>query len=204
ESMARETPSCGRTPRQTPPLRLRWAARPFDLRVQMSADDNSIYFISEAGTLAALEQATGRLRWRRRLNGPVDGWKQMLLDGGRLYITRNSSSTTRKPGEGGSEFLAVDARTGETLWQQPWGAIQGTCRSSPVTVATVVAGSTAEGTPPKPVARAFDAATGRPLWRRELPSNLKTVAGGACLLDGTMYFSCGLTWGKGAGSTIAV
>jgi len=30
------------------------------------------------------------------------------------------------------------------------------------------------------------------------------VAGGACLLDGTMFFSCGLTWGEGAGSTIAV
>jgi outer membrane protein assembly factor BamB len=54
------------------------------------------------------------------------------------------------------------------------------------------------------VARAFDAATGKPLWRHELPSELKTVAGGACVLDGTMFFSCGLTWGKGAGSTIAV
>ena len=54
------------------------------------------------------------------------------------------------------------------------------------------------------MARAFDAATGKPLWRHELPSDLKTVAGGACVLDGTMFFSCGLTWGKGAGSTIAV
>src|SRR5262249_25413752 len=109
-------------PQLKPPLRLRWACRPFDLRAQISADDFSIYFIAEAGTLAALEQATGRLRWRRRLNGPVDGWEQMLLDGGRLYITRNGPSTTRKPGEGGSEFLAVDARTGAIRWQQPWGS----------------------------------------------------------------------------------
>ncbi len=187
-----------------PPFRLRWACRPFDLRVQMSADDESLYFVSEAGTIGALEQATGRIRWRRRLNGPVDGWKQLLLDGDRLYITRNGRSTTRKPGEGGSEFLAVDKQTGTTLWSQPWGSIQGTCRTSPVKVGDVVAGFTAEGTPPKPVARAFDAATGKPLWRHELPSDLKTVAGGACLLDGVMYFSCGLTWGKGAGSTIAV
>ncbi|MBL8792372.1 MAG: PQQ-binding-like beta-propeller repeat protein [Planctomycetia bacterium] len=191
-------------PRLKPPLRLRWACRPFDLRVQNNADDDCIYFVSEAGTLASLEQATGRIRWRRRLNGPVDGWKQMLLDNGKLYINRNSNSTTRKPGEGGSEFLAVDARTGETLWSQPWGSIQGTCRSSPIIVGNVVAGFTAEGTPPKPVARAFDAATGKPLWQHELPSDLKTVAGGACLLDGIMYFSCGLTWGKGVGSTIAV
>src|SRR5262249_6700409 len=99
-----------------PPLRLRWACRPFDLRVQMSADDDSLYFVSEAGTVAALEQATGRIRWRRRLNGPVDGWKQMLLDRGRLFVTRNGSSLTRKRGDGGSEFLALDAGTGEELW----------------------------------------------------------------------------------------
>src|SRR5262249_19992443 len=191
-------------PRLKPPLRVRWACRPFDLRVQMNADDDSIYFISEAGTLAALEQATGRMRWPRRLNGPTDGWEQMLLDRGRLYITRNGPSTTRKPGDGGSVFLAVDARTGETLWQQLWGSIQSTCRSSPVIVDNVVAGFTAEGKPPRPVARAFDAITGKPLWSHVLPSDIKTVAGGACVLDGIMFFSCGLDWGKGAGSTIAV
>jgi len=191
-------------PELKPPLRLRWACRPHDLRLQMSADDDSLYFTSEAGTIGAIEQATGRIRWRRRLNGPVDGWKQMLLDRGKLFITRNSAYSKLKPGEGGSEFLAVDALTGDTLWSQPWGTIQGTCRSSPVLVDNVVAGFTAEGTPPKPVARAFNAATGEPLWRHELPSDLKTIAGGACLLDGVMYFSCGLTWGKGAGSTIAV
>jgi outer membrane protein assembly factor BamB len=191
-------------PKLKPPLRLRWACRPFDLRVQINADEDSIYFSSEAGTLAALEQDTGRIRWRRRLNGPIDGWTQMLLDGGRLYINRNGRAMA-KPGDGGSEFLAVDARTGATLWQQPWGSIQSTCRGSPVLVGKVVAGFTAEGMPPKPVARAFDAATGKPLWRVELPTDLpKGVAGGACVLDGVMYFSCGGTWGKASGSTIAV
>src|SRR5262245_53179918 len=191
-------------PKLKPPLRLRWACRPFDLRVQINADDDSIYFISEAGTLAALEQATGRLRWRRRLNGPTDGWEQMLLDHCKLYITRNGSSMGRKPEDGGPVFLAVDARTGETIWHQPWGSIQGTCRSSPVIVGNVVAGFTADGKPPKPVARAFDTATGKPLWSHALPNDLKSVAGGACVLDGVMFFSCGHTWGKGAGSTIAV
>lgn len=187
-------------PKLKPPLRLRWACRPFDLRVQINADDDCIYYTSEAGTLAALEQDTGRIRWRRRLDGPVDGWTQMLLDGGRLYLNRNGRAKGG-PGEGGS-FLAVDARTGATLWQQPWGAIQNTCRGSPVVVGTVVAGFTAEGVPPKPVARAFDTATGKPLWQHELPSDLKVMAGGACVLDGTMFFSCGQ--GKAAGSTIAV
>jgi outer membrane protein assembly factor BamB len=57
--------------------------------------------------------------------------------------------------------------------------------------------------PPKPVARAFDAATGKPLWRHELPADLpRNVPGGACMLDGIMFFSCGQ--GKNAGATIAV
>src|SRR5262249_45160293 len=47
-----------------PPLRLRWASKPFDLRVQICTDEHSLYFTSEAGTIAALEQATGRIRWR--------------------------------------------------------------------------------------------------------------------------------------------
>lgn len=204
-SMDQGNSNCVDDPKLKPPLRLRWACRPFDLRAQISADQDSIYFIAEAGTLAALEQATGRIRWRRRLNGPVDGWKQLLLDGGRLFVTRNSSLPRAKPGQGGSMLLAVDAGSGETLWEVPWGSIQGTCRTAPVIVGKVLAGFTAEGTPPRPVARAFDAATGKPLWRRELPAKLtKGVAGGACVLDGVMYFSCGATWGKGAGATLAI
>src|SRR5262249_12130345 len=101
-SMDQGNPNFVNDQKLKPPLRLRWACRPFDLRVQMSADDDCIYFISEAGTLAALEQDTGRICWRRRINGPVDGWKQMLLDGARLYITRNSHYPNRKPGQGGS------------------------------------------------------------------------------------------------------
>jgi outer membrane protein assembly factor BamB len=188
-----------------PPLRLRWALRPFDLRVQMSADDDSLYFISEAGTLAALEQASGRIRWRLRIPGPVDGWKQLLLDQGRLFVTRNGrAGSTRSPEEGGASFSAFEAATGKLLWQQPWGSIQGTCRSSPVIVGDVVAGFTAEGTPPRPLARAFDARTGKPLWQVDLAGEGKVLAGGACVLDGVMYFSCGQSWGNGSGSTVAV
>src|SRR5262249_15751095 len=137
-----------------PPLRVRWACRPFDLRVQISADDHSLYFISEAGTVAALEQDTGRMRWRRPLNGPLDGGKQMLLHEGRLFATRPGTPGKERLGGGGPEFIALDARTGATLWQQPWGLIQGTCRSAPVAVGNVVAGFTTEDKPAKPVARA--------------------------------------------------
>ena len=134
---------CVDDPRLKPPLRLRWAMRPFDLRVQMSADDRSLYFISEAGTFAALEQASGRIRWRKRLNSPVGGWQQLLLDKGRLYVTRSTTALRdKKPEEGGSAFSAFDAETGKLLWQTDWGSLQGTCRTAPVIVGDVVAGIT--------------------------------------------------------------
>ncbi len=188
-----------------PPLRVRWAMRPFDLRVQMSADDDSLYFISEAGTLAALEQATGRIRWRRRLTGPMDGWKQLLLDRGRLFVTRNGQTSRRRsPDEGGPTLTAFDAASGRQLWQQPWGSLQGTCRTAPIVVGDVVAGLTTDADPVRPIAQAFEVATGKPLWQVVLPGNEKSLAGGACVLDGAMFFSCGQTWGDGAGGTVAV
>jgi len=204
-SMNQGNTSCVDDPALRPPLRLRWAMRPFDLRVQMSADDDSLYFVSEGGTCGAIEQATGRIRWRQRLNGAIDGWKQALLDGGRLFVTRsNSGPSRRKPEEGGATFRALDAATGRLLWETPWGFLQGTCRAAPVVVGDVVAGITMSGDPPRPTAKAFDAPTGKPLWTIELPGTEKSVAGGACVLDGVMFFSCGASWGKGRGGTIAV
>src|SRR5262249_49519420 len=60
------------------------------------------------------------------------------------------------------------------------------------------------GDPPTPQAQAFDAATGKPLWKHVLPGSAKSIAGGACVLDGIMFFSCGQSWGNGPGGTIAV
>ncbi|QDU31387.1 Quinohemoprotein alcohol dehydrogenase ADH-IIG precursor [Anatilimnocola aggregata] len=204
-SMDQANTGCVDDPRLKPPLRLRWATRPFDLRVQMSADEDSLYFISEAGTFAALEQATGRIRWRQRLNSPIGGWQQLLLDRGQLFVTRSTSALrARKPEEGGSAFNAFDAKTGQLLWQAEWGSLQGTCRTSPVIVGDVVAGITLEGSPPKPRARAFHAETGAALWSLDLPGNAKLMAGGTCVLDGKMIFSCGQTWGAGLGATVVV
>jgi len=192
-------------PRLKPPLHVRWAMRPFDLRVQMSADEDSLYFISEAGTLGAIEQATGRIRWRQRLTGPMDGWKQLLLDRGRLFVTRNGrTSRRRKPEEGGPTLSAFEAATGRLLWQHSWGTLQGTCRTAPVVVRDMVAGITTDAESVRPVAKAFDAATGKPLWQIALPGDEKSLAGGACVLDGVMFFSCGQTWGHGPGGTVAV
>jgi outer membrane protein assembly factor BamB len=188
-----------------PPLRVRWAMKPFDLRVQMSADDHSLYFISEAGTFGAIEQATGRIRWRKRLTGPVDGWKQMLHDNGQLFVTRNARTSRRRtPEQGGPTITAFDAATGRQLWQHPWGLLQGTCRAAPVIVDNVVAGITTDGDPVRPVAKAYDAGSGRLLWEVALPGDKKSLAGGSCVMDGVMYFSCGQTWGNGAGGTVAI
>jgi outer membrane protein assembly factor BamB len=204
-SMDQANTGCVDDPRLKPPLRLRWAVRPQDVRPQISADKDSLYFISEAGTLAAFEQATGRLRWRRRLLGTGDdGWKQILLDEGVLFVTR--ASDTKKPQNDGAALSAVDARSGDTLWEVPWGGpVQHTCRTAPVKVGNVVAAVHMDGDPPRPVVRAFDAATGKPLWKHELEGDYKKgAAAGGCVLDGVMFFSSGQTWGNGAGQTLAV
>lgn len=196
--------NCIDDPDLKPPFRLRWASKPADLRVQLCADDESLYFTSEAGTIASVEQATGRIRWRQRVNGPIDGWKQALLHEGKLYLCRSTTRGTRGPEIGGPSLSCFDARTGTRLWQQPWGISQGTCRAAPVLVGNVVAGFTVTGEPPLPHALAFEASTGKPLWKHPLPGDAKSLAGGACVVDGLMLFSCGQTWGNGAGGTIAV
>lgn len=204
-SMDQGNSGCVDDPRLKPPFRLRWAMRPFDLRVQMSADEDSLYFLSEAGTFGALEQATGRLRWRQRLNSPVGGWKQLLLHQGRAFVTRSArASSIRKPEEGGATFSAFDAGTGKLVWQKPWGALQSTCRTAPVAVGDVVAAITMEGTPLRPIVKAFSAKTGEPRWTLELAGNEKLMSGGACVVNETMIFSCGQTWDNGVGSTVAV
>jgi len=196
--------NCIDDPLLKPPFRLRWASKPFDLRVQICADEQSLYFTSEAGTIGALEQATGRIRWRQRLNGPIDGWKQMLVHDGRLYFTRSTAGKPRDIETGGPSFCCMNADTGAMIWQQPWGISQGTCRAAPVLVGDVVAGFTVTGDPPLPHVLAFHAITGKPLWKHVLPGTAKSMAGGACVLDGVIYVSCGLAWGDGPGSTMAI
>jgi outer membrane protein assembly factor BamB len=69
----------------------------------------------------------------------------------------------------------------------------------------VVAAVEMSGDPLRPVVRAFDAASGKPLWKHDLEGDYKKgAAAGGCVLDGVMFFSSGQTWGGGDGVTLAV
>lgn len=74
-----------------------------------------LYALGSDGDLACLETATGAVRWRKQLRSDFGGkpgtWaysESPLIDGDRLVCT---------PGGGEATMLALDKRTGETIWK---------------------------------------------------------------------------------------
>ena len=81
-----------------------------------TVDGDTVYAIGTEGDLVALEAATGKERWRKSLPRDFGGsmstmWKfseSPLVDGDRLVFT---------PGASDAAIVAVNKRTGETLWK---------------------------------------------------------------------------------------
>jgi outer membrane protein assembly factor BamB len=81
-----------------------------------TVDGELLYAIGTEGDLVCLETAAGRERWRKSLTRDFGGsmmssWKfseSPLVDGDRLVFT---------PGSAGAALVAVDKRTGRTIWQ---------------------------------------------------------------------------------------
>jgi outer membrane protein assembly factor BamB len=81
-----------------------------------TVDGDSVYAMGTEGDLVALEAATGKERWRKSLPRDFGGsmstmWKfseSPLVDGDRLVFT---------PGASDAAIVAVDKRTGQTLWK---------------------------------------------------------------------------------------
>jgi outer membrane protein assembly factor BamB len=79
-------------------------------------DGELVYAIGTEGDLVGLDSATGKERWRRSLprdfgGSMMSGWKfseSPLVDGDRLVFT---------PGAREAAVVAVDKRTGQTLWK---------------------------------------------------------------------------------------
>jgi len=171
-----------------PPFRLRWAARCFGVFKQpASATEDDIVYVSLAGTVVCLEQDTARIRWRRRL--PLQTWARhgALCANGRIYVPRPRQGV--KPGATLSALCCLDAATGDTLWQADIGMCASS-RAAPALANGVVAfGSRYEG---GPAVEAWDAITGKTLWRIELDARGDQMAGPNGCADGaTFYFSVG-------------
>jgi outer membrane protein assembly factor BamB len=172
------------------PLRLRWAIRTGSmLKAPMCASAEDVFYLGMDGTVGAVEQETGRIRWRRRLDVAA-GWLQSpLYDRGRLYVPRKNA------------FLyCLNASDGTTKWSRPIGAA---LSPYPSVCGNVVAYASAAPKSKNGILQAYDAETGKELWQFDFGEDSGNSNISGCVLDGTMYFSCS-DRGKSPGLTIAV
>jgi outer membrane protein assembly factor BamB len=88
-------------------------------------DGDAIYVLSSDGDLASLDAATGKARWRKSLRSDFRGqphpWayaESPLIDGDALIVT---------PGGAEATLVALNKRTGETIWKSavPGGDVAG-------------------------------------------------------------------------------
>jgi polyvinyl alcohol dehydrogenase (cytochrome) len=158
----------------------------------------------KSGLFWALDPATGTIAWSAVVGpGGTRGGMQWgsATDGARVYAAAANSDrqtfTLTPSGETttGGAFAALDAATGEILWQT--AAPRRALAVGPVTVANgVVYGGT--------MARrgrnmfALDAATGRILWSF---ASGGSVGSGPAVVDGTVYWGSGYSkYGQGRGN----
>jgi len=93
-----------------------WSSDAGGPRTTPVVDGELVYAIGTDGDLVALDSATGKERWRKSLPRDFGGsmmssWKfseSPLVDGDRLVFT---------PGARDAALVAVDKRTGQTLWR---------------------------------------------------------------------------------------
>ena len=187
-----------------PPFRLRWAARTFGVFGPPTTTDlNNVFFSSMDCTVGAMEQATGRIRWRRRLTtgyspAPVGGGAAVVHEG-RLYLV---SARNKRIYPTRGTLCCLDARTGRTLWEHPVGYLGFWARWGPVCAGKLVVMATFQGKGNDLVVQALDAENGTEVWKRKL-ADAKVERGsprygvGGCLLDGTLFYTTALKGKKG-------
>ena len=99
-----------------------------------TVDGEALYALGSDGDLACLETATGKLRWRRSLRADFGGqpgiWayaESPLVDGTKVVCT---------PGGSGATVVALDKRTGETIWKCAVADTTNAAYASPIIVET--------------------------------------------------------------------
>jgi outer membrane protein assembly factor BamB len=116
-------PLYGRTPDHTrnfsapaglrPPFVRRWEySGGVLLEFPPVISNGTIYQLNDDAILAAVDQETGRLRWRRRL-GALSASAPAVGEG-RVYVT----ILERNKGGSAGRVVALDARSGKTIWSR--------------------------------------------------------------------------------------
>ena len=132
-----------------------------------SVDGDVLYALGENGDLVCLETATGKERWHKNLisdfGGTIPRWgysESPLVDGDKVIVT---------PGANDATLVALDKKTGETIWkdQVPEG---GTAHYSSVIAADVDGQREYIQFLQKGVV-GVSAKDGSPLWHFDQPAN---------------------------------
>jgi outer membrane protein assembly factor BamB len=179
-------------PALKPPFRLRWIAPSFaTFKQPLVAGESDVYFSSLEGTVAAYDQATGRLRWRRRLDSP--GWCRQSASyaDGSLFVPRPGGATKTNSWvpAGPSRLHCLNAADGSIRWTAPiGGSPDPITRVAPVCAGDVVAYPTVRKG--KLMVDAWSVRTGEPRWSLEMAAYPNGAGASGCVLDGTFYFSC--------------
>ncbi len=85
-------------------------------RATPTFDEGTLYMIGQVGDVVAYRAADGRELWRKNLNGDfggkmMSGWgnsESLVIDGANVICT---------PGGGGGTLMALNKKTGETVWR---------------------------------------------------------------------------------------
>lgn len=116
---------------------------------------DTVYIGAYDGTLYAFERATGLLEWRHKVGYQVGSSPAVVPEWAALYSSHEDA-------DGSGYVVALDARTGEELWQRRTLAHPHSSVAVDVKRARVFVGDNLG------VVYAFDAHTGEERWRREL------------------------------------
>jgi len=174
-----------------PKLKIRWAARGFGhfKTPCIATKDGDLISVTLQRTVTCREQATGRLRWRRRLPVGTPQWARsagLLAAGGRLYVPC--------PWRIGGKLYCLDLKDGGEIWSADIGDQGIWNRASPVLAGEMVAFGHAPGGKSPPVVEAWNAATGKPAWK--VTVNTNAGAPGGCTDGKVFYFTSGREkWG---------
>lgn len=162
-------------------------------RCTPTVDGNLLYALGRRGTLVCLEVATGKEVWRKDMRkdfgGKVGGWEYSespLVDGDKLICT---------PGGEKATLVALDKKTGATIWQAAVPNI-GQAEYSSIIVANVAGTRQYVQFLGRGVV-GVAAADGKFLWRYDSPANTTANCSTPIIFDGFVFAASG--YGTGGG-----
>ncbi len=186
-----------------PPFKIKWIRRYEGTTKHFSTcGGGRMYTHTAEGQLFAIEQETGRLLWRRYFPGVHISYTSPLYYKERLFVPQAGLKKCR--------LRCLDAATGKLLWEAPFTGSPSWNRELPPIVyknLAVYVFSSGKYEPKgwlfghgsirsfakdqKPLVRAYDLDTGDEVWTKDFSDyGSGGDDAGACLMDGTLYYSC--------------